>query len=1107
MTKRKIFVLLASLGLVFSTIGCDEHKETTPNEEQSGGNEQQGGGEQGGETTKTLQSIAVTSQPTKAAYEVGEQFASAGLVVTGTYSDQSTAAVTGYTLSPAEGYTFVEADIGQKEFTVTYEQKTAAFSVTVSAATPRATGIRVAQEPTKVNYKVGEALDIQGLSVELVMSDGNNTALNEFQTNPADGYVFVEADVGQKAIEVSAEGFNASFNVNVAEADPVQTGIAVEIREGVVYYVDDEFSKESLKVEAVFDKGANQELAADQFTVSLAEDYVFQAEDVEEGVNVVVQSGTFSEQINLPVIERTWDEKLVKFLADSYDLEPYERDAQGNVVAGDYDLDAVLNFYFGAQQTYGYTADPDYDFEVGEDYSGNEYAHLSYYADEETDEVYAAFFGYLGLVDLPSYNTVYEDGQFYSIDWTEIYWDVSGIVNFMFDATMVLYSRPNENGQYVCLEFYLDAYTSIDFDIYVSVEEAYSAEEIDELLPMAMEEFGFDDTPFFGEEKSAAELSDWFYLDMDFDSEYNLKTLYLDVPVYSAQEANEALLQDAFEDALDEDAWDIDNSVAEFYGNFARSESDNGKQVVVNYQQFSDYYDSTNSSWYRNAPAEFLYNYFDLQIYVDDEVISFNEFAEEANIVLAELGFETELPGLARVKGQYTFDEDELYATFTALEPEAVESYQQKLVAALEPEEGQEPAWDVTENAGLTTALSLEASNGKLIQLQFYTDLENHQFLFAMGLVDDYAEWNQAAVEELFADFEGLVAPALEGETWLSEVGDDYVVIYTNGDKAEGAEDTYLEQLAALFEAAEGWTALDKEFAEDGETLIAFETASNGSIKPITGMDTEYRAWARAYLDEAGRFTVVFSVEIIYVDGIAYMNDLLDYCGWGYVIPEAKDVDFYVLYDQYEDGQFYYDVISEETDFMTGYNAFMDLMTSDNNLFTQFGGGYQGSNSNAFYDYYFVDGVNQLKIEVVLYGDYAQDWSQLRIYIMVEPYLLEEFPSAFVNDYLEYLGYEQRIGDVEYDAYYVGAAAWQQDDENNAYYDIMVMTMYESDEELEDLLAAYDVAFNVEGLVKDDSEAATGLITYCAADGSVQIAVQYGEGEIVIEIIMYDTEA
>ena len=107
--KKIAFTLLLSLGLTFSVVGCNPS---------NGGN--QGGGQGDG---KTLSSIEVSHNPTKDSYTVGEQFSKAGLEVKAVYSDESKEVVSNYTLNPADGYTFVEADVGTKVFTVTYEQK------------------------------------------------------------------------------------------------------------------------------------------------------------------------------------------------------------------------------------------------------------------------------------------------------------------------------------------------------------------------------------------------------------------------------------------------------------------------------------------------------------------------------------------------------------------------------------------------------------------------------------------------------------------------------------------------------------------------------------------------------------------------------------------------------------------------------------------------------------------------------------------------------------------------------------------------------------------------------------------------------------------------
>ncbi len=84
----------------------------------------------------TLVSIAVTTPPAKMAYDIGETFDPAGMVVTATYSDESTAPAT----LTAENYTYDFSTAGTgKSVTITWEGKTTALTgVTVNAA-PQAT--------------------------------------------------------------------------------------------------------------------------------------------------------------------------------------------------------------------------------------------------------------------------------------------------------------------------------------------------------------------------------------------------------------------------------------------------------------------------------------------------------------------------------------------------------------------------------------------------------------------------------------------------------------------------------------------------------------------------------------------------------------------------------------------------------------------------------------------------------------------------------------------------------------------------------------------------------------------------------------------------------
>lgn len=86
--------------------------------------------------TVTLESIAVTAPPTKSTYTVGEAMDLSGLVVTATYSDDSTKAVTGYATTPDGNSTLSTA--GTVTVDVTYTEggvtKTTTFTVQVNAA-------------------------------------------------------------------------------------------------------------------------------------------------------------------------------------------------------------------------------------------------------------------------------------------------------------------------------------------------------------------------------------------------------------------------------------------------------------------------------------------------------------------------------------------------------------------------------------------------------------------------------------------------------------------------------------------------------------------------------------------------------------------------------------------------------------------------------------------------------------------------------------------------------------------------------------------------------------------------------------------------------------
>lgn len=82
-------------------------------------------------TIRALASIAITTAPTKTAYQYGEKFSSAGMAVTATYNDNSTRVVSGWTYSPTGNLTLSNTSI-----TVSYTEggvtKTTTQAVTVT---------------------------------------------------------------------------------------------------------------------------------------------------------------------------------------------------------------------------------------------------------------------------------------------------------------------------------------------------------------------------------------------------------------------------------------------------------------------------------------------------------------------------------------------------------------------------------------------------------------------------------------------------------------------------------------------------------------------------------------------------------------------------------------------------------------------------------------------------------------------------------------------------------------------------------------------------------------------------------------------------------------
>ena len=161
-----------------------------------------------------LESIAITTQPSKTVYEYGDSFASAGMVVRATYSGGATANVTGYTYSPTALNT-----VGTQTITVSYTErgitKTTTLSVTVErksiAAVPSQSGTLTytgsAQSPSWSNYNA-EQLTLGGVT------SGTNAGSYNATFTPTANYRWSDGSTEAKSVAWSIGKAEGSLSIS-----------------------------------------------------------------------------------------------------------------------------------------------------------------------------------------------------------------------------------------------------------------------------------------------------------------------------------------------------------------------------------------------------------------------------------------------------------------------------------------------------------------------------------------------------------------------------------------------------------------------------------------------------------------------------------------------------------------------------------------------------------------------------------------------------------------------------------------------------------------------------------------------------------------------------
>lgn len=182
-------------------------------------------------TAVTLNSISITSNPDKTTYRYGESIDYAGLVITASYSDGSSADVTSLcSISPEKGKAF-DPDT-DTSVTITYSELGSSdlipLSFFLNAIT--FTGLSVSSYPVKTSYKFGQFIDYTGLTVTASYSDGSSIDVTALcAISPADGKAFnpdTDSDVSISYSEPSSSGI-ITENLEISLTPVYFTGLAV----------------------------------------------------------------------------------------------------------------------------------------------------------------------------------------------------------------------------------------------------------------------------------------------------------------------------------------------------------------------------------------------------------------------------------------------------------------------------------------------------------------------------------------------------------------------------------------------------------------------------------------------------------------------------------------------------------------------------------------------------------------------------------------------------------------------------------------------------------------------------------------------------------------
>ncbi len=239
---------------------------------------------------KSLNHIGITTPPAKTAYIEGNHFDPAGMVVTAYFDNGTSAAVTGYSITPSG-----ELAITDTKVTVNYGGKTAEQVITVAAKS--LDHIAITSAPTKTHYIEGQTFEPAGMVVTAYYDNGTTGQVTGYTWQP--GAALATADT-KVTVSFTYAGVTKTTDQAITVIAKAITGLAFKTHPTTANYVEGQtFNPAGMVLTATYNDGSSKEVQPDECTFSINRplqatdtsiDVIYDSMHVTQGITVLTKA-------------------------------------------------------------------------------------------------------------------------------------------------------------------------------------------------------------------------------------------------------------------------------------------------------------------------------------------------------------------------------------------------------------------------------------------------------------------------------------------------------------------------------------------------------------------------------------------------------------------------------------------------------------------------------------------------------------------------------------------------------------------------------------------------------------------------------------------------